>query len=286
MATHDDRVDELYRVRPEEFTAARDRLARDLTDQGNRDAAKEVKALRRPTTAAWTVNQVARRRPDLVGALFDAAARLRAAQRRAASGLSAEDYRDAMAERRRVVRLLMEEAEAVLTEEGRASDQHVAAASRTFEAAAADQAAAETVRAGRVTSELGPASGFEAIDTFSVISGEAVLEAPPAPAKTKAADRKEAAARRELAAAERGVERQTRRVATAREEARAADREAAEAEREVRDLERQVDRARRRADEARQRESRATRKAEQAEKALDEAEAKVKELRRSATGAR
>ncbi|HEX2025586.1 MAG TPA: hypothetical protein VHH92_04235 [Actinomycetota bacterium] len=286
MTTQKDRVDELYRLRPEEFTASRDRLARELTDAGDRETAKAVKALRRPTTAAWAVNQVARRKPDLIAALFDAAARLRAAQRRAATGLSADDYREAMAERRRVVRLLTEEAEAVLTEDGRASDQHVAAAGRTFEAAAGDEAAAEALRAGRVTTELAPAAGFDAIDAFSVIPGEARPE-PAAPvAKPTPADKKAAAARRELAAAEREVERQTRRVATAREEARAAERDAQEAEREVRELERQVERARRRLEEAQQRGARATRKVDQAEKALGEAEAKAAELRGGVTGAR
>ena len=286
MAPQEERVDELYRLRPEEFTAARDRLARELSDQGDRDAAKAVKALRRPTTAAWAVNQVARRKPELITALFEAAGRLRAAQRRAASGLSADDYREAMAERRRAVRLLTEEAEAVLTEDGRGSDQHVAATGRTFETAAGDQTAADALRAGRVTAELASAAGFDVIDAFSVVAGEAEAEPPPPTAKAKPSDRKDAAARRELAAAERDVERQTRRAATVREEARAADRDGREAEREVRDIEHQVERARRRLDEARQRGTRAARKVEQAEKALQDAEAKVAELRRSATGAR
>jgi hypothetical protein len=286
MASQEERVDELYRLRPEEFTAARDRLARELSDQGDRDAAKAVKALRRPTTAAWAVNQVARRKPELIEALFEAAGRLRAAQRRAASGLSADDYREAMAERRRAVRLLTEEAEAVLTEDGRASDQHVAAASRTFETAAGNQAGADALRAGRVTTELASAAGFDVIDAFSVISGEAEAEQPTEKEKAKPSDRKDAAARRELAAAQRDVERHTRRAATAREEVRATERDLQEAEGEVRDLERQVERARRRLDEARQRGTRAARKVEQAEKALEDAEAKVAELRQTATGAR
>ena len=281
MTSHENRVDELFRLPPEEFTDARDRLARDLSDSGNRDAAKEVKALRRPTAAAWAVNAAVRRKPELATALLEAADRLRAAQRRAASGLSAEDYRQAMAERRRVVRLLTEEADAALTEAGRGSDTHVAAAARTFEAAASGGAAGEAVRRGRVSRELLPPSGFDAIDAFSVIPGEA--EAEPAP---KPKDRKAAAARRELAAAERDVDKQTRRAATAREEARAAERDASEAEDALRAMERDVDRARRRFEEARQAADRTRRRAEQAERALEEAEAKAAELREGATGAR
>src|SRR5918996_882609 len=43
-------VDALFALPPEEFTAARDELAKSLEE---RQAAKEVKALRRPTTTAW-----------------------------------------------------------------------------------------------------------------------------------------------------------------------------------------------------------------------------------------
>jgi hypothetical protein len=282
VTSHEERVDELFRVPPEEFTGARDRLARELSDSGDRDAAKEVKALRRPTAAAWAVNAAVRRKPELVAALLEAADRLRAAQRRAASGLSAEDYRQAMAERRRVVRLLTEEADGALTEAGRGSVAHVATAARTFEAAASGGAAAQAVRRGRVSKELLPPSGFDAIDAFSVIPGAAEAEPAPTP---KPKDRQAAAARRELAAAQRDVDKQTRRAATARQEARVAEREASDAEDALKALERDVDRARRRLEEARQAADRTRRRTEQAERALEEAEANAAELR-EATGAR
>jgi hypothetical protein len=282
MPSHDERVDELFRLPPEEFTAARDRLAAEMKDAGDADSAKEVKGLKRPTVAAWGVNMAVARKPDLMASLLDASGRLRAAQRRAASGLSADDYRDAMTERRTAVRRLTEEAAAALQEAGRQAESHLGAVGRTFEAAASEAPAGEAVRAGRLSKELEPTAGFEAIDAFAVIPGGAEPAAPP-PTKE---DRKAAKANRELASAEREVERQTRKAATARHEARAAEGEAEEAEKAVRVVEHDLGRARKRADEARQRADRATRKAEQAERSLEDAEAKVADLRGGATGAR
>lgn len=275
------RIDELFRLPPEEFTPARDRLAGELTEAGDREGAKAVKALRRPTTAAWAVNAAVRRKPDMVQALVDTVSRLRTAQRRAASGLAAGDFREATAERRRLVRLLTEEAQAVLAEAGRSSDAHVSAAGRTFEAAASEEAAAQAVRAGRLSKELALGSGFDGIDAFAVIPGQAEPE-PKVPPE----DRGTAAARREVAAARREIERQTRRAATAREELRAAQREAAEADEAVRGLEHDLDRARRRAGEAHQRADRAAAKAERTERGLEEAESKAAQLGEGATGAR
>jgi hypothetical protein len=275
------RIDALFVLPPEEFTAGRDGLAREMTEAGDREDAKAVKALRRPTAAAWAVNAAVRRRPDLIEGLVEVVATLRTAQRRAASGLAGPEFREAAAERRRLIRLLTEEAQSVLAEAGRAADQHVAAAGRTFEAAASDQAAADAVRAGRLSKELAATSGFDALEGFEVIPGGVEPE-PEAPAE----DRATTAQRRALASARREIERQTRRAATAREELRAAEREASDDEEALRSLEHDVDRARRRAEESRGRADRAATKARRAEEALEEAEAKAAELPGGTTGAR
>src|SRR4051812_44776528 len=54
-------VDDLFALDPSEFTAARDRLVAELREAGDKGAAAEVKALRRPTVTAWALNQLARR---------------------------------------------------------------------------------------------------------------------------------------------------------------------------------------------------------------------------------
>src|SRR5258705_9360081 len=50
----DSKIDDLYRLPPSEFTAARNELAKTLTG----DAAKRVKGLTKPTLVPWAVNQL------------------------------------------------------------------------------------------------------------------------------------------------------------------------------------------------------------------------------------
>jgi hypothetical protein len=69
----------LYTLPLDEFTAARDAMAKQLKRDGDPGAAAAVKALRRPSNAAWALNQVANGEPDVVAAVLDAGAKLAAA---------------------------------------------------------------------------------------------------------------------------------------------------------------------------------------------------------------
>jgi hypothetical protein len=253
-----DDLDALFALPPEEFTAARDRLAKATED---RDAARAIKALRRPTVAAWVVNQTVRRHRDALERLLTAGREVRAAQRRAASGLSAPAFGKAIAERRRLVGELTDLATAVLTEAGRAPEPQTRAIANTFEAAAADDSAAEAVAEGRLSKELTPPTGFEILGGFELVEGQ-----------SEAAE--EAGARRpDLAPARaaRQAEKWRTRLATAREELRAAERAAEEAARHVADLERDLGRARGEAESAETKRARIERRAEEAERKLEEA---------------
>ena len=55
-----DELDELYEVKPEEFTALRTKLAAAAKQRGDGDSAKQITAARKPTTAAWVVDDAAR----------------------------------------------------------------------------------------------------------------------------------------------------------------------------------------------------------------------------------
>src|SRR5918996_447150 len=167
-------VDALFALPPEEFTAARDELAKSLEE---RQAAKEVKALRRPTAAAWAVNQTVRRHPDALERLLAAGREVRSAQRRATSGLSAPTFGKAIAQRRRLVIELTDLATAILEEAGRPAEPQTRAIANTFEAAAADEAAAEAVAAGRLSKELTPPAGFEGLGGVEGLEGGAADEA-------------------------------------------------------------------------------------------------------------
>src|SRR6266542_1500668 len=79
----DAEIGRLYELPPGEFVAARDELGRRLRAQppDDRAAAERVRGLRRPTVAAWAVNQVARRHAELVAELVESGDRLHQAQR-------------------------------------------------------------------------------------------------------------------------------------------------------------------------------------------------------------
>ena len=152
--------DELFGLPPEEFVAARDELARRLRREGDAEAAKQVKALRRPPLSAWAVNQLARGRGRALGPLLAAGERLRAAHQAALAGEGAAELRAAAKAEREAVAGLVETALELLREAGHpttdATRDRVAA---TLHAAAASPEAADLVRHGRLTADLDP-SGF------------------------------------------------------------------------------------------------------------------------------
>jgi hypothetical protein len=60
-------IEELYGLDPSEFTDRRNALAAAARRDGAVDDAKHIAALRRPTRAAWVLNQLARSNPELAG---------------------------------------------------------------------------------------------------------------------------------------------------------------------------------------------------------------------------
>jgi hypothetical protein len=181
--------DELFGLAPEEFVAARDQLARRLRREGDPEAARRVKALRRPPLSAWAVNQLARGREPALDQLLAAGERLRAAQ---AGGDAAALPAAARAEREAVADLVAA-ALARLRDAGRpttdATRDRVAA---TLHAAAASPEAADLVRHGRLTADLAP-SGFAAV-------ADEAEAAPPAGAAATDGDGDRAGAAEDAAA--------------------------------------------------------------------------------------
>jgi hypothetical protein len=154
--------DELFGLPPEEFVAARDELARRLRREGDAEAARRVKALRRPPLSAWAVNQLARGEEQALEGLLAAGERLRAVHQAALAGGDAAELRAATTAEREAVARLVEAALARLREAGHPTTEttrdRVAA---TLHAAAASPEAADLVRHGRLTADLDP-TGFGA----------------------------------------------------------------------------------------------------------------------------
>jgi hypothetical protein len=155
--------DELFGLPPEEFVAARDELARRLRREGEAEAARRIRALRRPPLSAWAVNQLARGPEGGLGELLAAGERLRAAHQAALAGEGAAELRAAAKAEREAVAALVLAALELLREAGHPTTEttrdRVAA---TLHAAAASPEAAELVGGGRLTADLDP-SGFGSV---------------------------------------------------------------------------------------------------------------------------
>jgi hypothetical protein len=215
----------LYAEPPDRFVAARDALARALRDAGDRAGAKRVRALRRPTRAAWAVNVAVRERPDTAGELTDAAADLGGAQRELLSGGGPARLREAQA---RVEAACSAIVAAVPVDDPPTLEK----VRQTLRAAAVDADVLAEVTSGRLLRER-VASGFGDVGGFVVPppGDEAGSAAPSAAAAaTRDADQQQAARRAEQQAARRAEEQAARRAEAERAAQEAAER-AAEARR-------------------------------------------------------
>lgn len=160
MTTYDDAADELYGVSPSEFTATRNAWVRRARDAGDRESARRIGALRKPTQAAWLVNLLWRRRRERFEDLLE----LGASFREAADRPSAEEIRRFTGRRQRLVSELAGHAAALAEQAGvRPASGTLRDVASTLEAAVADPEAAEACRTGRLTEPLAYA-GFGPVD--------------------------------------------------------------------------------------------------------------------------
>jgi hypothetical protein len=158
----DDAIDRLYGLPLEEFIPERDTLARELRNAGRRGEATAVKGLRKPTVAAWAVNQAVRSQPRAARELWAAGDALAAAQEAVLSGKgSGPDLREAAERERTALDPLVDAARGLLTSSG--GDLPATTIDRvraTLQAAAIDADAREEVAAGRAVREREPRGLF------------------------------------------------------------------------------------------------------------------------------
>lgn len=219
----DHELDRLYGLPLAEFTRARDGLARELRKGGEREAADEVKALAKPSLAAWAVNQLARKEPMQMRALTTAGERLRKAQAELLEGGGPDELQAALQRQRDVVGALVESAQRILEAAGQAATEStLERVRRSLTAAAADEEGAQLVELGRLTKELEP-TGFGGV------------AATPSAKRRRAQPKRRGddASKRRLEAAKREVEDLRAQVAEQRDRARRAASEARKAETEL-----------------------------------------------------
>jgi hypothetical protein len=154
-------VDELYALPPDAFVPARDDRVAAAKEAGDRDLARAVARLRRPTRAAWLANLLARHRTEELDGLVALARGLARAQQE----LDGDALRALSGQRHRVVAAMARDAGRLAARQGEpVSDALLREVAGILDAALADPAVAEEVRAGRLTktvrySGFGPAGG-------------------------------------------------------------------------------------------------------------------------------
>jgi hypothetical protein len=241
--TAERRADALYEAPFEDFTKLRNDLAKELRKAGDRSAADEVAGMRKPTRAAWAVNQLARGDRGAISQVLDAGERLRKAQEDALAGGSGAALRKAGADEREAVRAAVEKAAAVLGDQaGRATLERVRS---SLQAAARDDAVRAEIEAGRLTADHEPAGlGSLGSGDARPPTQPARKDGPSAAARRRHRDAQVVAreSNRRLDAARRELERRSDAAARARqrlEQAQAdVDAAAAEAAQADADLER------------------------------------------------
>jgi exonuclease VII small subunit len=240
-----DRIARLYGLPLDQFTTARNALAAELRSEGNGEAATAVKALRKPSAAAWAVNQLVRAEPELVEALLGAGGELRQAHRQAASGKGAAQLRVAADAERAAVDQLMARAAMTL---GREPSAALAESMRnTLHATSSDDEARERVASGTLVGEMRPV-GLGPVPA-ALAGGGGRRKKPADDAEERAARERaaeharelgaataaEAALARELDAATRALDRAEESYARAREAADTAAERLKEARKRLRE---------------------------------------------------
>jgi hypothetical protein len=227
VSAAEDEIDGLYGLPLDEFTRARDELARRIRGEGDGERAAEIKQLRKPSLPAWVVNQLARQRELDMQRLLKAGKQLAGAQVEAIRAQGGDAFLEARREEQHALEALAAGAKEILAGAGRgaaALDRVLA----TLRAGSLTEDGRALLKSGRLTEELEP-PGFEALAGLDVPAGQprprpAEKAAPPTP-RAEEPTAGDFQRRRELASEAR------RRVRNLRREVRALETRAAAAER-------------------------------------------------------
>ncbi|GAP45786.1 hypothetical protein [Streptomyces azureus] len=232
-------ADELYALRPEEFTAARASAVAAARTAGDRELAERIGTLRKPSLAAWASNLLVRSRPGDVEPLL----RLGEGLRHAHHALDRTQLRELSRQQHALIRALSAQVRQLAAEAGHPIGESVQReVENTLHAVLADPEAARAWASGRLAKPLSAAVGFPAV-TQSALTGSATTQrgtsvtTVPSRPDRKAGEQQ----RRRLAQARRDVEAAERELRALKDEAAAAGQAAEEAKQQVDRLQRRVD---------------------------------------------
>ncbi|MEZ0352479.1 hypothetical protein [Mycobacterium sp. pR1184] len=182
----DDELDTLYSVQPSAFTAQRTELSAAARRRGDKSAAKRISASRKPTTAAWVVNQLAIGDKNVARRIADLGDKLRSAH----AAMDGHRIRELSGEQHRLIQDLVRSA---FDKAGISASAAVREdVTTTLQAAIADP---------EVRARLGRLERPEQWSGFGAYGADA--EPPPARPRDKDVDRRREKLAAAVAAAER-----------------------------------------------------------------------------------
>lgn len=154
-------ADQLYAGPASAFTAARDLAAKASPDK---EFGKRVKALKKPSVAAWAINLLVRREAEQIDQVLELAAGLRAA----AASLDGEELRALTRQRRQLTAALTSTARTLAREHDVRLTEAVAdQVEGTLNAAMLDPVAADVLRSGLVVTAFS-STGVSELDVGAV----------------------------------------------------------------------------------------------------------------------
>ncbi len=175
-------ADELYALPLDRFTPARDTRAKEA--KGDKELVAALKALRKPSLAAWVVNLLVRRESAQVEQVLAIGAALREAQ----EGMDGAELRALTKQRRQLTSAVTGQARALAADEGVRVTQSVSdEVEATLTAGLVDPEAARAVRSGLLVRSL-KTTGVDVVDVAAAVALPDALgfEASPTTAATPA----------------------------------------------------------------------------------------------------
>ncbi|MEV6411366.1 hypothetical protein [Kribbella sp. NPDC051718] len=156
----DEAADALYAAPSADFISRRNELAKQLKADGDQLGSTRLKALRKPTVAAWLANLLARELPDDIDDLLALGDEFR----QATADLDGEKLRELTPRRHKLLDQLSKSAAGLAEREGQKVSADVGQKLReTLDAGLVDPAAGEAVREARLSSALRHV-GFGVVD--------------------------------------------------------------------------------------------------------------------------
>ncbi|PPB49732.1 hypothetical protein C4K88_08675 [Arthrobacter pityocampae] len=162
-----ERAGALYVLPLDRFTAARNAAAKDAAQDGDGELAAALRALPKPSSAAWLVNVLVDRRRDEVEQVLELAASLQEAQ----ASVDRAQLHALGQQRQRLLAAVARQALDAAAEVGHdVGPAALPGVEQTLRAALADPAAAAAVLTGRLVRPL-EASGWDPVDLDGAVAG-------------------------------------------------------------------------------------------------------------------